>query len=175
MKTNAHSGFTIVELLIVIVVIGILATISLVAYNGVQARSHTAKINSDLVTLEKAIRAARNETGQILRDITGSYATAGPCTMLESNTDLSVNNATTASCWSAYNTALNAISNASGTNIRGLKDPWGRPYFIDENEKEFGQACNGRDVIAAYLNPHVYDSWSSMTNRRQIPYITPGC
>jgi prepilin-type N-terminal cleavage/methylation domain-containing protein len=33
------SGFTIVELLIVIVVIGILAAISIVAYNGMQARA----------------------------------------------------------------------------------------------------------------------------------------
>jgi prepilin-type N-terminal cleavage/methylation domain-containing protein len=36
---KTKSGFTIVELLIVIVVIGILAAISLVAYNGVQARA----------------------------------------------------------------------------------------------------------------------------------------
>ena len=34
-----QSGFTIVELLIVIVVIGILAAITIVAYNGIQNRS----------------------------------------------------------------------------------------------------------------------------------------
>lgn len=36
------SGFTIVELLIVIVVIAILAAISIVAYNGIQQRSHNS-------------------------------------------------------------------------------------------------------------------------------------
>ncbi|MFI5212622.1 MAG: type IV pilin protein [Candidatus Saccharimonadales bacterium] len=36
------SGFTIVELLIVIVVIGILAAITIVAYNGVQNRAKSA-------------------------------------------------------------------------------------------------------------------------------------
>ncbi len=36
---NKHHGFTIVELLIVIVVIGILATIVIVAYNGIQTRA----------------------------------------------------------------------------------------------------------------------------------------
>jgi len=38
------SGFTIVELLIVIVVIGILAAITIVAYNGIQQRSNNAAV-----------------------------------------------------------------------------------------------------------------------------------
>lgn len=42
---KTKSGFTIVELLIVIVVIAILATISIVAYNGIQQRANnTARI-----------------------------------------------------------------------------------------------------------------------------------
>ena len=42
------NGFTLVELLIVIVVIAILASISIVAYNGIQSRAHDAAIRSDL-------------------------------------------------------------------------------------------------------------------------------
>ena len=45
---NKQSGFTIVELLIVIVVIGILAAITIVAYNGIQQRAQTATLQSDL-------------------------------------------------------------------------------------------------------------------------------
>jgi prepilin-type N-terminal cleavage/methylation domain-containing protein len=41
-------GFTIVELLVVIVVIGILAAITIVAYNGIQARARTVTVLSDL-------------------------------------------------------------------------------------------------------------------------------
>ncbi len=41
-RLRAERGFTIVELLIVIVVIGILAAITIVSYNGVTARANTA-------------------------------------------------------------------------------------------------------------------------------------
>jgi prepilin-type N-terminal cleavage/methylation domain-containing protein len=41
-KLQASRGFTIVELLIVIVVIAILAAITIVAYNGITARANTA-------------------------------------------------------------------------------------------------------------------------------------
>ena len=47
-KQSAHSGFTIVELLIVIVVIGILAAITIVAYNGIQQRARTATVQVDM-------------------------------------------------------------------------------------------------------------------------------
>lgn len=47
-------GFTIVELLIVIVVIGILAAITVVAYNGIQSRANDTKIRSAVSQIEKA-------------------------------------------------------------------------------------------------------------------------
>lgn len=45
---KTKSGFTIVELLIVIVVIGVLAAIVIVAYNGIQNRARAAALTADL-------------------------------------------------------------------------------------------------------------------------------
>ncbi len=54
-KQKQQPGFTIVELLIVIVIIAILATISIVAYTGVQSRSRDSKRLSDMQSIEKAL------------------------------------------------------------------------------------------------------------------------
>jgi prepilin-type N-terminal cleavage/methylation domain-containing protein len=47
-KYKSLQGFTIVELLIVIVVIGVLAAIIIVAYNGVQARASATAVESQV-------------------------------------------------------------------------------------------------------------------------------
>jgi general secretion pathway protein G len=59
-----QSGFTIVELLIVIVVIGILAAISIVAYNGVQQRARTSAASADLSNNGKRMMAGSAFNGQ---------------------------------------------------------------------------------------------------------------
>ena len=51
-RHRISGGFTIVELLVVIVVIGILAAITVVSYNGIQARAHDTSVLSDIDTLD---------------------------------------------------------------------------------------------------------------------------
>jgi prepilin-type N-terminal cleavage/methylation domain-containing protein len=61
-KTNEH-GFTIVELLVVIVVIGILAAITIVSYTGVQNRARTVTAQSYAQEAQNKAEIYASDTG----------------------------------------------------------------------------------------------------------------
>lgn len=134
MLKKRQTGFTIVELLIVIVIIGILAAITVVAYNGIQQRAKNQQASSDLANLAKAIHLARINEAKVLKDITGNS-----CTSCGSQAN--------------YDLTLDRIGAASGVNLSSLKvgNPWGSRYVIDENELENMAVNNGcnRDGIGA--------------------------
>lgn len=83
--TDAHmarfkqTGFTIVELLIVIVVIGILAAIVIMAFNGVQNRANGSSVRSDLASLAKRMEMAKVDSPSEV------YPTAGQITSTAAN------------------------------------------------------------------------------------------
>jgi len=57
MNWEKHKGFTIVELLIVIVVIAILAAITIISYNGIQNRAKNQQVVTAVATYYKALQA----------------------------------------------------------------------------------------------------------------------
>lgn len=62
-KNNKESGFTIVELLVVIVVIGVLAAITVVSYTGITAKSNAAANKSNAQSIMAAADAYFAENG----------------------------------------------------------------------------------------------------------------
>jgi general secretion pathway protein G len=70
-------GFTIVELLIVIVVIAILAAISIVAYNGVQQRSRDTIRKSDLAQIKKSLLLYETDNGDLANANCGNGSGSG--------------------------------------------------------------------------------------------------
>lgn len=64
-RWDSNKGFTIVELLIVIVVIAILATITVVSFRGIQQRSKDATIATALQNWESALKRVAVEGGAL--------------------------------------------------------------------------------------------------------------
>lgn len=162
-----QKGFTIVELLIVVVVIAILAAVTIVAYSGIRQRADATAQEADLASYQKAITIARNNTGQVLRYITGSTYSLNACVNAGTNPggveprDLP----TSHGCWTAYYANLTAIGNAANMNLDGLRkgDARGNPYGLDENE---GETC-GTDQIFTFNGSGI-----TRTIRVNVPRMT---
>jgi prepilin-type N-terminal cleavage/methylation domain-containing protein len=58
-----NQGFTLVELLIVIVVIGILALLVITTYSGIQAKARNAKRQTDVQSLQTQMEAFFSQNG----------------------------------------------------------------------------------------------------------------
>lgn len=62
-KPRPISGFTIVELLVVIVVIGVLAAITIVSYSGIKTKAIAASLQSDLSSSAQKLKLYYTEYG----------------------------------------------------------------------------------------------------------------
>ena len=115
-RCRREGGFTLIELMIVVAIIGILAAIAIPLYANVQGRARVAKVQADLRTLASAVGMYQAHTGSLpaaLTDLTvtvsnGAGQTAGPF-MASIPTAPSGGSPT----WSAYSAAYS--SNANGT------------------------------------------------------------
>lgn len=123
---NTKGGFTIVELLIVIVVIGILAAIVIVAYNGIQNRAHDSSVQTDLNNLAKKYELFKIDKAD------GTY----PDTAAElSQLNVSVNkNTYDTSSNAPYNLTTCFANDATDFSIAAISKS-GKKYFVTNTEK----------------------------------------
>ena len=139
MKKN--SGFTIVELLIVIVVIGILAALTIVAYNGIQGRAIAASLQSDLDNASKQLKLFQvdNSAYPTTNDCSSTPAAGSICLKSASGTTYTAfqtSNATNPQtfCLTAMNNGINyrttndgtpTVGTCSGVMLSGVSCPAG--------------------------------------------------
>ncbi len=175
LSSKLSGGFTIVELLTVIIVIAILATIVTVSYGTVRQKAADSKRDSDLKSLEDAIETARYNQGKTLSEITSNSGVYSwfDCAFGYSGSPEPRDLATSTPCWQYYYTALDDIATAADVNLDDLKkgDARGDPYIILEKEGSgFWGTC-----VKSTLG---YFTGSGSTNNSsavQIPLSSPEC
>ncbi len=146
---NKQSGFTIVELLIVVVVIAILAAITIVSYNGIQSRAKAAQYASDASTIAKKAEVfyADPATGNAYPTTGGSFPT-DPASVSALPAGIAVIFTNTA--------AVNAMSNNVITSTSAPGSLPSNPLHINSNTnlKTYTvRACAGTGLQIFYPDP----------------------
>ncbi|HEU0266072.1 MAG TPA: prepilin-type N-terminal cleavage/methylation domain-containing protein [Candidatus Saccharimonadaceae bacterium] len=128
-KHNRH-GFTLVELMVVIVVIAILSTIAILSYTIVLKQTHDSKRQSDMTALQTTLQAFYQKNGAYPSGcIMPNASSSVGCSVFSSSTS-----ASTTGVWTMYSdTTVTDQINASSTNAQiqtilpGIDQTFGDP------------------------------------------------
>ena len=120
LTTRKSTGFTIIELLVVIVVIAILASITLVSYSGIQQRAKVASVKSELRNMGQSMQIIAVEKDIEQSDWTEVLKQTGLYDATRVSTEKSF-----VLCWSGRDFAILAMrplidssqTIATGTNV----------------------------------------------------------
>jgi type IV pilus assembly protein PilA len=124
-----NQGFTIVELLIVIVVIGILALLVITTYSGIQAKARNSKRSSDVKSLQTHIEAFFSQNGYY-----------------PSRTDMNTGSWLTTNMKSLD---TNALADPSAPGVKTLvASPQAKAYAYDV-QNSAGSSCEADDTTCA--------------------------
>ncbi len=145
---HKQSGFTIVELLIVIVVIGILAAITIVAYNGVQQRARATNVQTNLANLGKMVMVYNADNGTLPASDAGVKEVLQNAKQWDATHSLNTHNylfcasATTYAVISMNAPGLPAYSAGTGTTVYYWSSDKGVGTYASGADNNWTPNCN---------------------------------
>ncbi len=165
-KNQHQRGFTIVELLIVIIVIGVIAAITIIAYNGMQIRAENTKTLAAVNQYAKAL--------QLYKTNTGDYPLAGGgfqfgC-IAESGTCAMVSGTAGPDCASI---GASGVSNTLNTAIKTVIPRI--PSASDQTMQCEGKTVKGALYVmyGTYFGPDIRNGYIIYYLRGDQPCATP--
>lgn len=116
-------GFTIVELLVVIVVIGILSAITIVSYTGVSNRAKTASAQSNANSVQQVAEAFNSDMGYYpskISDFSAGTTTKLPesVKVVPASTAVDVTNGQSTVTWECVSTTTTCPDHPTGGRIK---------------------------------------------------------
>ncbi len=117
-STKKDRGFTLIEVLVSIAIVGILVAIAIPAYSGFKAKAKITQAKAELKDLQTAIDALANDTE--------NWPGPSPVGVVAN-----------AEVWDLNSAGAGLIASGSFTDWNGpyaqivRKDPWGSDYFFD--------------------------------------------
>lgn len=159
-KVKASIGFTLVELLVVITIIGILASSIVYGVNVARSQARVAKTRADLQQIRKGLELMVADTGKwpngcpVEEDDGPETTLDSPLSGLLSRPDLSWNLAGTNNAGGKFDPRWSPnpnnrcgwlpedLVNWNGPYVDHVRDPWGNPYFYDVD-----YPLNGQNVL----------------------------
>lgn len=123
MRASLAKGFTIVELIIVISVIGILATVTMVGYNSIQAGARDKAVLSDVEAVESEISRYSvkhgGTFGEAVEWYSGGTANANIAFTPSTGNVIDIVADTTSYCIRAYNSAASTYKSMNSAYEKG--------------------------------------------------------
>lgn len=114
MYKHKHNGFTIVELLIVIIVIAILVVLSVVSYSNISSRANVTTLQSDLANNAKKLKLYNAQYGSYPTGLNSSGCPTSPTSTSDSIYCLKYSNGNTINAYSGSSSSFNLkIQNAT--------------------------------------------------------------
>jgi prepilin-type N-terminal cleavage/methylation domain-containing protein len=147
------SGFTIVELLVVIVVIGILAAITIVSYSGITQKANVAAMQSDLSNFSQQLKMYYTLYSSYPTALDSNNCPAAPSTDSNYCLKFSGNNSITSYISNGSSFLLNvtngSINYAVTDNSVAAANPGG---IIPNGDFEYAPTFVGAQTVAGWIN-----------------------
>jgi prepilin-type N-terminal cleavage/methylation domain-containing protein len=137
-RKSSQSAFTIIELLVVIVIIGILATITIVAYNGIAQKATIASLQSDLSGASSQLKLYQVDNGAYPNSISDCPSP------LKGNLCLKASSGSTYSSYSANNS-----TNPQTFSLSAISG--GQVYIVTNNSAPIAESSAPFSPVADWL------------------------